>query len=135
LLKSELYGWLKLAPPTAESGEPYPPGYVHIPQMPEEYFRQLTAEQLVTKVVKGYRRHEWVKMRERNEALDLCIYCRAVAAQYGLDRFTERHWRALEDQVGVAAKSRQESPQPPATVLASRPAPVRRVIRSPFLER
>ena len=33
-----------------------------------EYFKQLTAEQLVTKIYKGYPKSEWQKMRERNEA-------------------------------------------------------------------
>jgi phage terminase large subunit GpA-like protein len=140
LLKSELYGWLKLERPTEESGEPFPPGYVHIPQMPEEFFKQLTAEQLVTRVLKGYRRTEWQKMRERNEALDTRIYCRAAAAQYGLDRFTERHWRALEEQIGGALKRKREQaetgqPAPSATITPHRPAPVRRVIRSSFLDR
>ena len=38
-LKSELYGWLKLDMPTAESGEPFPPGFCHFPQLGEEFFR------------------------------------------------------------------------------------------------
>ena len=44
-----------------------------------EYFKQITAEQLVTKIVKGYRRHEWQKMGERNKALDCRVYARAAA--------------------------------------------------------
>ncbi len=34
----------------------------------EEFFKQLTAEQLVTRVVNGYPKPEWQKTRERNEA-------------------------------------------------------------------
>src|SRR5438067_8192945 len=60
-LKSELYGWLRLDMPTGESGDPFPPGFCHFPQLGEEFFRQLTAEQLITKLVKGYRRTEWQK--------------------------------------------------------------------------
>ena len=56
MIKEELYRWLRLDRPTEESGEPYPPGYCHFPKYGEEYFKQLTAEQLVTRVVKGYRR-------------------------------------------------------------------------------
>jgi phage terminase large subunit GpA-like protein len=137
LLKSELYGWLNLDKPTEESGEPFPAGYRHLPELPDEYFKQLTAEQLVTRVVKGYRKQEWQKTRERNEALDCAIYCRAAAAQYGLDRFTERHWAALEKQIGVAAIQQAENPQPgvvPAAVQSNTP-PARRVIRSSFLNR
>jgi phage terminase large subunit GpA-like protein len=141
MLKSELYGWLKLERPTEESGEPYPPGYCHFCQMPEEFFKQLTAEQLVPKVVKGYRRLEWVKTRERNESLDTRVYARAAAAQYGIDRFTERHWQALEEQIGKALKARQErrsealSNSVTPALASSGPLAVRRVIRSRFLDR
>jgi phage terminase large subunit GpA-like protein len=131
MLKSEFYGWLKLERPTEESGELFPPGYCHFPQMPEEFFKQLTAEQLVTKVVKGYRHPEWVKTRERNEALDTRIYGRAAAAQYGIDRFTERHWKALEEQVGRAPSGEEQESIP----RKARATPVRRVIRSRFLDR
>ena len=141
MLKSEIYGWLKLEQPTEESREPFPPGYCHFPQMPEEFFKQLTAEQLIVKVVKGYRRPEWVKTRERNEALDTRVYARAAAAQFGIDRFGERQWRALDGMLGTAARQRaaQEAGIPAAGASASppslRPSPVRRVIRSTFLER
>jgi phage terminase large subunit GpA-like protein len=53
MIKEELYRWLHLDRPTEESGEPYPPGYCHFPKYSDEYFKQLTAEQLVTRVVKG----------------------------------------------------------------------------------
>ena len=56
MIKEELYRWLHLDRPTEESGDPYPPGYCHFPKYGEEYFKQLTAEQLVTRTVKGYRR-------------------------------------------------------------------------------
>jgi phage terminase large subunit GpA-like protein len=149
MLKSELYGWLKLERPTEESGQPCPPGYCHFPQIPEEFFRQLTAEQLVPKVVKGYRRLEWVKVRERNEALDTRVYARAAAAQYGIDRFSERHWKALEHQIQAAANAIRElqpmppelpggsNPQAPISVPAprSKAVYVRRTIRSSFLDR
>lgn len=85
MCKSELYGLLGKERP--QDGEPYPAGWVHFPSdAPEEFFRQLTAEQLTTRVVKGYRRTEWQKIRERNEALDCYDYARAAASQFGLDR-------------------------------------------------
>lgn len=95
MAKEELYRWLRLERPTDEDLEksiPFPPGYCHFPRYSEEYFKQITAEQLVTKIVKGYRRHEWQKMRERNEALDCRVYARAAAARVGIDRFHEKHW-------------------------------------------
>src|SRR5216683_5826541 len=87
MIKEELYRWLRLDRPTEESGEPHPFGYCHFPKYGEEYFKQITAEQLVTRIVKGYRRPEWQKTRDRNEALDCRSYSRAAAAVYGMDRF------------------------------------------------
>jgi phage terminase large subunit GpA-like protein len=84
LLKSELYGWLKMLQPVNEET---PTGYSHFPEYDEEYFRQLTAEKLIIKKNRrGFAQTEWVKDRERNEALDTRIYARAAASLVGLDR-------------------------------------------------
>lgn len=53
------------------------PGYIHFPVNPsfeEEWFLQFTAEELVSRYVKGERIEEWRKIRPRNEALDLSAY-------------------------------------------------------------
>ena len=54
------------------------PGFVHFPReapyIDEEYFEQLTAEKRVTRYVKGFAVHEFVKTRPRNEALDCFVY-------------------------------------------------------------
>jgi phage terminase large subunit GpA-like protein len=88
--QGELYRWLKLEWPTDEAleeGANYPPGVCHFPQYGEEYFKQLTAERLVTRIVKGFRRGSWEKEPgRRNEALDCRAYARAAAAIFGLDR-------------------------------------------------
>jgi Terminase large subunit gpA, endonuclease domain len=72
--KGELYRWLKLEWPTEEAleeGASYPPGACHFPQYDEEFFKQLTAERLVTRIVKGFPRGSWEKEPgRRNEALD-----------------------------------------------------------------
>ena len=94
--KSELYGLLGKDRPA--EGEPYPAGWVHFAaDLDEEFFKQLTAESLQTHVVKGYRKTEWVKTRERNEALDCANYARAGAFVFGMDRHAtdERWWTAL----------------------------------------
>jgi phage terminase large subunit GpA-like protein len=98
--KGELYRWLKLEWPTEEAlkeGASYPPGACHFPHYGEEYFKQLTAERLVTRIVKGFPRGSWKEPGRRNEALDCRVYARAAAAIYGLDRFEERHWRRMEE--------------------------------------
>lgn len=105
-LKSELYGWLRLDSPTEEEiqqGARYPAGYCHFPQMADEFFKQLVAEQLVSKIVKGYRRSEWQKTRERNEALDTRVYARAAASIFGIDRFQDQQWNELEFRIGRMA--------------------------------
>ena len=50
----------------------------------EDFFKQLTAEKLVTKFVKGYPSQEWVLIGQRNEALDCTVYSYAAALRAGL---------------------------------------------------
>lgn len=59
-------------------------GYCHFPEgRSDEYFKQLTAEKIVTRYHKGFARREYVKTRPRNEALDVRVY--AMAALYILN--------------------------------------------------
>jgi len=71
--KALVYARLKLTQPGA--------GYIHFPRdaaFDDEYFAQLAAEKLVTKV-KGTRPfQEWVQTRPRNEALDCLVYALAA---------------------------------------------------------
>lgn len=130
--KSETYGWLKLDQPTRESGDPYPPGYVHLSRhwCDEEGCKQLVAEQLVTKLVKGYQRRQWQKIRDRNERLDCRVYARAAAASLGLDRgYAER----LAAQLAKAKANDDETDGEPAIAAAvdgvSAPKPPERAKR------
>jgi phage terminase large subunit GpA-like protein len=87
ILKSELYGWLRL--PVPEPGQPYPGGFCHFPEYDKEFFRQLTAEQLVSIADKrtGFTVHEWQLIPGRqNHFLDARVYARAAAYVIGLDR-------------------------------------------------
>jgi phage terminase large subunit GpA-like protein len=69
--KELIYSRLKIA----DAG----PGYCHFRDTyDDEYFKQLTAEQLVTRFNKGYRKREWKKIRPRNEALDCRVYALAA---------------------------------------------------------
>jgi len=50
-------------------------GYVHFSDtLNDEYFRQLTAEKVITKFVRGYKKRVYQKFRPRNEALDCYVY-------------------------------------------------------------
>lgn len=123
IAKTELYGWLKLGLPTDEAraaGATAPPGYCHFPQHGEEYFKQLTAEQLVRRRTRtGFARLVWEPIPGReNHALDCRVYARAAAAVVGLDRFQESDWRKLEAAVGQQPKPAAEQ----ATERAQAPA-------------
>lgn len=55
------------------------PGYCHFPDTREpEWFRQITAEKLVTRYVKGFPVREWIKTRDRNEGTDCRLYAYAA---------------------------------------------------------
>lgn len=139
LVKSELYGWLRMQRPE-DPARGLPPGWCHFPMHPEEYFKQLTAEELVTRIVRGYRHTAWEKLaNRRNEVLDCRVYARAAAALLGLDRWDEARWLAHAASLGVALSPRpvQDPARPPA---ASPPsgaaaAPPRSKRRGGFLDR
>jgi phage terminase large subunit GpA-like protein len=92
MIKSEIYNFLKQR---KNEDSRIPTGYMHFPEYNTEYFKQLTAEQLVTKIVKGYPKREWQKTRDRNEALDCRVYARAAAIAMGVDRWSESKWEQL----------------------------------------
>ena len=70
------------------------PGYCHFPHDREmEWYRQLTAEKLIIRYVKGQPIREWHKPdRARNEALDCRVYALAALKimQPNLKRVAER---------------------------------------------
>lgn len=107
ILKSELYQFLRL---TQNEDESFPAGYCHFPKYDSEYFKQLTAEQLVTKMVRGYQKREWQKTRERNEALDCRVYARAASISFGIEQFTETKWRNLEKALIPESKEKVKLP-------------------------
>lgn len=77
-VKDALFGRLKVADPG--------PAYVHFSDtLPDEYFKQLTAEKIVTRYHKGFQRREFIKTRPRNEALDCFVYALAAHAIIGVN--------------------------------------------------
>jgi phage terminase large subunit GpA-like protein len=105
MVKSEIYNSLKLRKDDPENQRGQGSPLVHFPEYNTEYFKQLTAEQLVTKIVKGYPKRIWQKTRDRNEALDCRVYARAAAIALGIDRWSESRWEQL---IGIIIK-REES--------------------------
>lgn len=103
--KAELYGWLRSKAP--EPGQPHPPGWCHFPEYGPDFFKQLTAEHLVTSTNRaGYTVHEWqVQPGRENHYLDARVYARAAAVLLGVDRM--------------------RAPLPPAVAAPAAPAAVR----------
>jgi phage terminase large subunit GpA-like protein len=114
--KAELYGWLQL---NIEDGE-IPPGYCHFPEHGEDYFKQLTAEHLVTVINKRTRRTqmEWqVQANRQNHMLDVRILARVAAATLGIDRL-----RPGDRAAAAATPAPASTPAPVAPAPSSPPA-------------
>jgi phage terminase large subunit GpA-like protein len=105
-VKEELYGWLKQEKPTDESGTELPWGWCHFPEYNEEYFRQLTAEEMVPVMHRGFRKYIWEVTRKngRNEALDCRVYARAASYVLNLDKWTPEMWEQYAKDAGVGTR-------------------------------
>lgn len=138
------------------------PGALHFASdLPDDFFYQCVAERKVARYVRGHKRIEWVKGKaERNEALDLMVYCLAMAHYLGINRYKEHDWERVrqalaqsglfDDALGikpvqgervtqpVPAAMPQPAPQPIAQAAQPRPAappPQRRSSTSGYLKR
>jgi len=141
------------------------PGALHFANdLPDDFFAQCVAERKVARYVRGHKRIEWVKGKaERNEALDLMVYCLAMAHYLGLNRYKEHDWERVrqalaqsglfDDAQGIKpvqgerlssadvsvpeSATQQPAPQPLAPAVQSRPAapPQRRSSSSGYLKR
>ena len=141
------------------------PGALHFANdLPDDFFDQCVAERKVARYVRGHKRIEWVKGKaERNEALDLMVYCLAMAHYLGLNRYKEHDWERVrqslaqsglfDEALGIKpvqgervsnigqptpVAASQPAPQLAAPVVQSRPAappPQRRSSSSGYLKR
>lgn len=132
-IKEMLYGWLRLDAPV--DGQPYPPGYVHLPKWADDSeIKQITSEELVTEKTRhGFAKQVWSKVRERNEALDCWIYAYAAACQIGIERFGDARWQQFEMTLGEAAPPPSATAPAPADrpqdeAGAAQEAPARKVV-------
>lgn len=97
------------------------PGFCHFPDSRDpEYFHQLTAEKLQTRMVKGFAVREWHKTRDRNEALDCRVY--ALAALKILNPNIKR----LADRLGPAQVVDEPEVEAPTPVDRGGPLPVQK---------
>ena len=97
------------------------PGFMHLPDwVDEEYLAQLTAEKAIRKYVKGRGAvREWIKLRDRNEALDLEVYALAalhVLGQPFVRGLAARAAKFATPTLGLAeAEPREATPPPPSS--------------------
>jgi len=105
LLKSELYGWLRLT----NTADAEPDGYCHFPMLDAAFFRGITAETLEFKLVRGFKQYAWMKKYKANEPLDTRNYARAAAEIVGISRFTDAHYEAMLGQ--YSRRERAENKQ------------------------
>lgn len=86
------------------------PGYCHFPDTREpEWFKQITAEKVVTRYVKGFAVREWHQHRDRNEAFDCRVY--AYAALKIEDPPLPRLAKRLEARVAEAQEPEPAKPK------------------------
>lgn len=105
--KSTIYARLKIV----EAGT----GFIHFPELEEEYFAQLTAERKVTKYLKGFPVSTWEKKPgQRNEALDTFVYAFAAMQSIYFRYNRNTVWDQLEKKL----------PEKPVVVQDVKPAPV-----------
>ncbi|MDB5965176.1 MAG: terminase [Polaromonas sp.] len=90
------------------------PGYVHFSKdLPDEFYKQLTAESRVPQKTSRGLEYKWVNVkRARNEALDCTVYAIFCTHQLGLHMYTDRMWQKLEDAVQPANSDLFAQPSP-----------------------
>ncbi len=89
ITKEEIYSRLRL--------EDFGDRYIHFSKdFDEEFYKMLTAEKMITKIVKGQAQIEWIKTYVRNEVLDCSVYSYAVAYHLGIKRMD---YKTLYEQI------------------------------------
>lgn len=75
------------------------PGYMHFStELPDEFYKQLTAEVRVLVRTAYGDQYRWIK-RGRNEVLDCTVYAIFAAHMLDLHRYTEKMWQRLIDAI------------------------------------
>ncbi|MQT65406.1 phage terminase large subunit family protein [Pseudomonas sp. FSL R10-0056] len=109
------------------------PGALHFANdLPDEFFDQCVAERKVARYVRGHKRIEWVKGKaERNEALDLMVYCLAMAHYLGLNRYKEHDWERIQQALAQAGLFDEKPVQAERVALAATAPALQPVETSP----
>lgn len=99
--KDRIYHHLQIEDPGA--------GFIHFPEtLSSEYFKQLTAETVVTRFRRGHPVREWHKPSgRRNEALDTFVYCEAAreSLNVNMKRRAEKMAEAVKESLKSSGSS------------------------------
>lgn len=103
-------------------------GMVHFPTgLPDEFYKQLTAETLEKKFVRGVLKRTWTKSPgARNEALDATVYAYAAAVAAGLKR---ANWGVFKARIRPKVAESEDIPKEiegEVAAVVARPAKPRR---------
>jgi phage terminase large subunit GpA-like protein len=107
------------------------PHRIYLPDwVSDSYLQQLTSEKLIKQTNRrtGRTKLTWVKLQERNEALDLWVYGFA-----GLRALQEFHGRKKYTDVDALLEARTASPEPAAPAKEQPPTRSRAIARRPKL--
>jgi len=91
-------------------------GYIHFnSHLDDEYFRQLTAEKIVTRFHRGFKKRVFQKVRARNEALDCFVYAIGAYAILNIDVNTLADKVKIKDNVreNISNESKAKPKKPP----------------------
>jgi phage terminase large subunit GpA-like protein len=87
-------------------------GYIHFSDvLTDEYFRQLTAEKIVTRIHRGFKKRLFQKIRPRNEALDCFVYAIAAYAILGINVNSLAERKNVKDTTQVSDQPQAERKQ------------------------
>jgi len=92
------------------------PGYIHFNEhLDDEYFRQLTAEKIVTRFHRGFKKRVFQKVRARNESLDCFVYAIGAFAILNIDINTLADKAKIKDNVveNISSESKAKPRKPP----------------------
>ncbi len=105
--------------------EDHGPGYCHFPEGRDpEWYKQITAEKLVTKYVKGFPVREWHQTRPRNEGTDCRAYALAALkiANPNIKRLHDKLQEQVDDEMAAEKPPEESKPEPADTETVTKSA-------------
>lgn len=115
-MKLLVYGWLRLE----DNDRHTAPHLITFPHdLPDEYYQQLVSEKWDAPTP-GRKKGSWIKLRDRNEALDCLVYNAAMAYLKGLYTLRHEDWQELERTLRKRREDKKADPARTARVVRRR---------------